>query len=176
MALLKDLLVTGDARVAGTVYGKGLVYSGEGEVNSVIPVNADTLNGYTAAQIIAAAEGSGGSTTAGGNVSYESAASSISGTTVKLISATGAGTLIPQTTIAAVSGLESRLTTIENNISSGSGNSGTVPTNVVTFVKSSTAPTGAIGVIWFDTSHPTTNRCYIKIWNGVSWEVVNSWQ
>ena len=175
MALLKDLLVTGDARVAGTIYGKGAIYLSDAETNSIVPINADTLNGYTAAQIIASAGGSGSGTVSGGRVDYDSettsAPAATAGTSYRL-KTDGGGILFPYTNMASVIGLETELTSIKNSISSGSG-SGTVPTNVITFVESTTAPTGKIGVIWYDSS--TTKR-KVKIWNGSTWEVLNSWQ
>ena len=171
MALLKDLLVTGDARVAGTIYGKGAIYLSDSEGDSSLPVNADTLNGYTAAEIIASAGGSGSGTVGGGKVDYDTTTPT-SGTSVRLKSTSDGTILYPYTNIASVVGLQTELTTIKNSISSG-GSGGTVPTNVITFVESTTAPTGKIGVIWYDSS--TTKR-KVKIWNGSTWEVLNSWQ
>ena len=80
------------------------------------------------------------------------------------------------TLTSKVSTLESATATLKTNVSSltTSVNSLTSTVNgCVKFVKSTTAPTAAVGTIWFDGS---SGKCTIKIYNGSSWEVLNSWQ
>ena len=156
---------------------------GDDEISGSLTIDADTLNGYTAAQIIAQANsGSGGTPIGGGNVSYEKIGTE---NIVKLTSTTEVGQLFPQTNIAAVNGLQDKINEIEGKINSGSsgGSDVVLPSTVMSYYRGSVAPSGTseekFGIIWFDTSHAdntSTGRCFIKIWNGAFWEVMNSWQ
>lgn len=159
---------------------------GDDEISGSLTIDADTLNGYTAAQIIA--QSGGGSSSGGGNVSYDAGITSVSDSiVVALKSSEETKPLAPRTTVNAVEGLQTQLTSLQNqinNISAGGGGgegSAVLPTTVMTYYKGNSAPTTTtdeekFAIIWFDTTHSTTNRCYIKLWNGVSWEVMNSWQ
>ena len=43
------------------------------------------------------------------------------------------------------------------------------------YVVASSAPAGELGKIWFQ-PHSESGRYYINVWNGKSWERINSWQ
>ena len=117
------------------------LYIGDDELGNSISINADTLNGYTAEQIIAAAGGSGGgSGSGGGNVSYTSNA--VTGSSVaSLIDASNGKGIYPRTSIAAVDGLSTKLTQLESAIgNSGGSGGGTIITNALTFIISASEP------------------------------------
>lgn len=158
----------------GYVYYKTL-YVGDDATITTATINADTLGGYTAAEIIAQ---SGGSSSGGGGTIDFSTNHITGGSTVTLKQASNAAGLYPRTLTSAVlnsdgTTLEERLTNIENN--SGSGSGGTVAGNAMTYEVKSTAPTGVIGKVWLKPTG-SNNRHIIHIWNGYNWEAMNSWQ
>lgn len=117
-----------------------------------VPINADTLNGKTATQIIAEASGQ---TAEAGTVGFSTSVIT-SGTDVTLTNVSTGDALMPRTTAANVSGLD---LAINNKL-----------TSYIRFIVSNTEPTSAadkkLGVIWF---HGTgTGKHIIKIWNGAT--------
>ena len=122
------------------------------EVGGNAPINATTLNGKTATQIIAEASGQ---TAEAGTVGFSTAVLD-SGTDVTLTNVATGDALMPRTSAANVSGLD----TVINNKLNG----------YMRFIVSNTEPTSTadkkLGVIWF---HGTgTGKHIIKIWNGTA--------
>lgn len=124
--------------------------------NTNLPINASTLEGKTLAEVISMATVESSDA---GTVGF-STDTITTGTTVTLTDVSNGSYLLPRTNIDNVVGLRTELNKI--------------PTNPVTFATGTSAPEEKIGVIWFD--GPTSGKYTIKIWNGVTWEVMNSWQ
>ena len=100
------------------------IYVGDENLGTAPTKDADTLNGKTVAEIIAAANGQG-TTVPAGTVGY-SDSSAATGATVTLTDYATGSAIFPRTSIANVTGLQTKLDTI--------------PSNPVTFVTSSSTP------------------------------------
>ena len=130
------------------------------EVGGNTPINANTVGGMTIDQIKAYVSGQ---TTEAGTVGF-STTNTTTGTDVTLTNVATGDALMPRTTAANVSDLD---TTINNKLN-----------GYMRFIISNTEPTSTadkkLGVIWF---HGTgTGKHIIKIWNGTAWEAMNTWQ
>ena len=129
--------------------------------NTTLPIDADTVGGMTLDQIKSYVSGT---SQAAGTVGF-STANTTTGTTVTLTNVSNGNALMPRTTADNVSGLDAK---INASVTSGTA-------TAVKFVISTSEPTGAIGVIWFQPPS-SGNKHTIKIYNGSTWEVMNSWQ
>ncbi len=125
------------------------MYTGEETLlNSTIPIDADTVGGWTVDRILQEARGEGTET---GTVGFTSTTPT-NADSVTLTDVSSSKHLYPRTTTA--------------NIIDAT-------TTLMRFAKGTTEPAKEVGVIWFQGSAaPYT----IKIWNGSTWEVMNSWQ
>lgn len=139
------------ATYAETMY----IYTGdEVLLNSSIPIDADTVGGWTKDEIIAAATGSSAAT---GTVGFTTGTVT-NADSVILTNVSSGKHLLPKTTVANITDIDTKFT------------------DVVRFVTGSSTPASSyqkLGTIWFKGSAAPYTIC---IWNGSAWEVMNSWQ
>lgn len=139
------------AAYAETMY----IYTGDEVLtNSSVPINADTVGGWTKDEIIAAATGSSAAT---GTVGFTTGTVT-NADNVILTNVSSGKHLLPKTTVANITDIDTKFT------------------DVVKFVTGSSTPASSyqkLGTIWFKGSGAPYTIC---IWNGSAWEVMNSWQ
>ena len=128
------------------------LYTGENVSETVsLPINADTLGGLTKDQILAEAKGESSNS---GMVSYTKGTTAQSPDKVILKDDSTGMHIYPETNIASI-------------VDGGS---------LFKWVVQSTAPTGAFGIIWLEGNGSNGTKHNIKIWNGIAWEAINTWQ
>ena len=135
------------------------LYIGEEGLGTSTPLNADTLGGSTKEQIIALAKGGGSEDTTTGMVQYVTNTNANSPVKALLTNAANGTHIYPETR--------------SDYIVNASASSG-----VLQFIVSSTTPSSAyqkIGTVWFHGSGEGSKNS-VKIWNGVAWEAINTWQ